>query len=127
VFDGPGNGDQGWADAVFVGFDGDYAGSYEAANLIHTMTFQVREYEEVVITGAIVSWSGDIVPKSCRDRAVALLAGLDSIIRTDPTLGLSQDVIANLDTGIMFQEPFADGHACRITFTVNVKTYLMLS
>ena len=127
VFDGPAATDAGWFDAVFIGFDGDWQGTYEAVQIAQTWAYTggTSQYEELHLICSAVSWSGALDPKGCRDRAATLLAGVETVLRTDPTVGLGgATIITALEVGTVFQEPFPDGHACRILFTIHAHTFL---
>lgn len=126
VFDGPAATDQAWTDAVFFGFDGDWQGAYQSALLDQTWAYlgNSSQFEQLHLDCAAIAWSGSLDPKGCRDRAITILAAVDTVLRTDPTVGMGGSEITSLQVGTMFQEPFADGHSCRILFTIHATGFL---
>lgn len=127
VYDGPAATDSGWTDAVFVGFDGDWKGTFEACLINQMWAYQgnTSTFEDVEVRCAAIAWSGDLTPKPIRDRALILMGGVEKALRTDPTVGMGGDTIAKLNLGTMYQEPFTTlGQACRITFNIAVHLYL---
>lgn len=126
VFDGPAPTDQVWTDAVFIGFDADWAGSYQSVLIDQKWAYLggTSQFEELHLDCAAVAWSGDLAPKGCRDRALAILAGVETVLRTDPTVGMGPAAITALQVGTMFQEPYADGYSCRILFTIHATGFL---
>lgn len=125
VYDGPvTSGDTQWSQAVFVGFDGDFLGSWEAA-LIN----QVRPYlgvttaqETLEIRCCAEAVSGDLTTKVVRDQALAMLAGVETVIRTDPSLGVDGTTNATLAVGTLYQIMWSDALHVRIPFVVHVVT-----
>lgn len=131
VWDGPiVSGD--YSDAVYIGFDGDYADGEERA------VTSVQEWrglgaksrsEELQIAGAAVIRIGDgaMTWKPARDAAIALLTTVGQTLRADPSVGLgpptvSSDFVAELWPGDMFQETGPEGMQVRIVFTIHCKT-----
>jgi hypothetical protein len=129
VFDGPAATADNWTDAVFVGFDGFQDSAYEAGTIDHQWAYvgNTSAFETVTVNCSIMSWTGDITPKPARDSALVLLAGVETVLRTDPTLGIDGSTQAQLLIGTPFQEPFTKGLQVRIPFTVTVTTTLISS
>lgn len=129
VYDGPDVTDSEWADAVFIGFDGDWNGKFDSVRIKQDWSYlgATSRFEEVDIVCSVVSWSGDVTPKPNRDRAIVLLGAVETVLRTDPTLGLDSSVIATLDVANVFQEPFQNGHGCRILFTIHIRDQILTS
>lgn len=124
--------------AVYVGFDGDWrsdaagrvaAGvSYSAAlinqQMIYVGNTSVRE--EVEVPCCVTAWSGDPTCKTARNTVMALLAGVETIIRTDPTLGIDGSTIAELRLGDLYYEFDEGGNMnAHVPFTIHVVTTLL--
>ena len=128
VYDGPDRTAENEVDVVFVGFDGDWvSGTFESASINQSWPYlgNTSRLEDVSVPCCVESWTGDMTPKTARDRAVVLLAGVETVLRTDPTLGIDGSTVAVLTVGIPYQEPSGSGYLCRIVFTVDVKTTLL--
>jgi hypothetical protein len=123
LYDGPGDSSDNWKDATFIGFDGDWEGGFQAVALTQTWAYVggTSRFEQMDIHCAAISWSGENTPKVHRDAALLMVAAVETVIRTDPTLGLDNSVVAELTVGDMFQAPFRDGQECRILFTIAVR------
>jgi hypothetical protein len=123
VWDGPVvTGD--FSDSVFVGYDGDPEGNYEAATLTQDWAGlgAKRRDETLDIHCAVVALSGDGDAKSARDRAKTILTTVETTVRADPSLGQPPQFTAGLKPVAAFQEPTTDGLQIRITFTISIKT-----
>lgn len=130
VQDGPSIQNAEWDDCVYVGFDGDWGNTVAEAVVINQVWpyIGVTTREETSdITCAIVSQTGDDDIKGVRDRAVVLLAAVETVLRTDPTLGIDGSTIAQLSPVAVYQETTQAGLACRVLFTISVKTTLTSS
>jgi hypothetical protein len=129
VWDGPIiTGD--YSDAVYVGFDGDYTGEEKAASTIQAWAGignRARK-EELDIVCSICTMTGDAASwKTPRDTAIAILATVGQVLRSDPSIGLgpptiSADFVAELWPGEFFQETGPAGYQIRIVFTIHIKT-----
>jgi hypothetical protein len=116
------------SDAVFIGYDGDPDGDFQAAESdqewigIGALT---RE-EKFHINCAAVVTVGDGNVKLARDTAYALTATVENELRSDPSLGLgppaSRAFIAGFNGGPMFCEPSPIGYQVRVVFQIHVKT-----
>jgi hypothetical protein len=123
VWDGPvSSGDFG--DAVFVGYDGDPDGAFEAATMGQDWTGlgAKRRDETLDLHCAVVTLSGDSDWKPARDRARAVLTIVETTLRADPSLGQPSPFVAGVRPVAAFQEPTTDGLQIRITFTISIKT-----
>lgn len=145
VFDGPNTvGDTMWTQAVFVGFDGNWHETprgqvapgveYEAVLINQQLEYiggpvvgtSVKETLEVRCSAEC--WSGDPTCQTARNQTVALLAGVETVIRTDPTLGIDGGTIASVQVGSLVYEFDPDGNiGCRAPFVVHVLTTILSS
>lgn len=142
VYDGPvTTGDTMWTQAVFVGFDGDWKesprgyaapGDYQAVLINQQMeyiggtVFGTSMKETLEVQCAAEAWSGDPSISTARNQTLALLAGVETIIRTDPTLGIDGSTIATVQVGSLSYAFDDDGQiGCRVTFVVHVETILL--
>ncbi len=138
VFDGPViTTDVMFNQAVFVGFEGDWQGSFEACQIDQEEPYlgnsTVRETLELRCCAD--SWGGDPTWQTLRNSCLALLAGVETVIRTDRTLGIDgTTTVTQVAPGTLIQaptttfgpEPYASsGSLVRIPFIVHVTTYLM--
>jgi hypothetical protein len=136
VYDGPNTaGDTQWTSAVFIGFDGNwhtgpngevaFPASYEGVLVNQELPYvgntTVKETLEVQCVAE--AWSGDPNTQTARNATLAMLAGVETVLRTDPTLGIDGSTIATLRVGSLFYAFDAGGNlAVRIPFTVHVLT-----
>ena len=130
VLDGPSSGDRTWYSAVAIGWDGDDGGNFETALVTHDMPYELGNtsaVEEFDLRCAAMAWGGEPNAKVHRDAAYGLLAGVETIIRTDPTLGIDGATVANIRTATTYQAPVAQGWECRVVFDVRVRTWLSTS
>jgi hypothetical protein len=125
VYDGPvTTGDTQWSQAVFVGFDGNFQGSWESALIDQTRPYLgVTTGEEILeIRCCAEAVSGDLTTKVVRDQALAMLAGVETVIRTDPRLGIDGSTNATLQVGTLYQIAYSDSLHVRIPFVIHVQT-----
>lgn len=130
VYDGPDLVADNSPDSIFVGFTGDWEAPVEDVSIDHGDYYvgNTTITETLVINGQILCWTGDNNPKTVRDRAIVLFAGLETVVRTDPSLGIDSSTLAHLTPTHVFQETFgADdgmraGLVCRLLFSVHVVT-----
>lgn len=138
VYDGPQTGvDTMWQSAVFIGFDGDWRDNprgfvtnsdYQAVLVNQQMAFLGNSsmFEQLEIQCAAEFWSGDVNVQNARNGAIAMLAGVESVIRTDFSLGIDGSTIASLHTGNLSYYFDNDGNVgSRIAFIVHVQTTLL--
>jgi hypothetical protein len=129
VYDGPAMVGDNSPDSIFVGFGGDWETPVESVGIDHGDYYvgNTTITETLVIAGEIICWTGDNAIKPVRDRAIALFAGLETVIRTDPSLGIDGSTLAHLTPSTVDQYTFEGGLACRIAYTVHVITSLKTS
>jgi hypothetical protein len=123
VWDGPVvTGD--FRDAVFVGYDGDPEGAFEAATMTQDWAGlgAKRRDETLDIHCAVVALSGESDTKSARDRAKTVLTTVETTLRANPGLGQPSPFVAGLKPVAAFQEPIDVGLQVRITFTISIMT-----
>lgn len=138
VYDGPlTGGDTMWTQAVFVGFDGNWhedgrgtvpVGVQNTAALINQQLAYVGNTtvrEEIELQCVAEAWTGDPQIKTVRDLANALFAGVQTVLRTDPTLGIDGSTIATASLATFANVFDAGGNTgCQARFTVHVLTTL---
>lgn len=115
-----------FSDCLFVGFDGDFYGPRRS---VHTEQEWVglgakRRTETINIPCAAVAIHNDEVAKPARDRAFAIFATAETVLRTDPSLGQSPTpFIAAVTVPEMWWD-WTDGEGvqARLTFTVTIET-----
>lgn len=141
VFDGPVTGaNTMWTQAVFVGFDGDWRSNnrgqvasgvqYNAVLVNQERPYlgNTTAFEQLEIPCCAEAWSGDPTCKTVRDQCLAMLAGVETVIRTDPTLAVDGSTIASLQVGNLDYEFDEGGNLnAHIPFTVHVQTTLTTS
>lgn len=139
VFDGPfTGGDTMWTSAVFIGFNGDWrlaaAGlptpgvEYQAVLVNQEMRDLgvTSVYEQTDIACVATAWTGESAVKVVRDQTLAMWAGVGTVIRTDPTLGIDGSTIAQIST-YTFENDFDARNqiGVAVRFVVNVRTTLL--
>lgn len=132
VFDGLPVSDDFPDNAVFVGWDADAEGNYQSASIQQTWSSAIgtrRRDETVDIICALVIHYGDGDRwKPVRDRALLVMADLETKLRNAPDLNLGvntvrQTIVAEFKPIDTFQEPYSDtGFWFRCTFLVSVNT-----
>lgn len=141
VYDGPATGGgTTWTQAVFVGFDGRWGENGRGQTAAHTeynavLINQERPYlgvttvtEHLEIPCCAEAWSGDPTVKTVRDQCLVMLAGVEKVVRTDPTLGVDGATNTTLTVGDLSYEFDAGGNLnAHIPFTVHVQTTLTTS
>lgn len=113
--------------AVYVGYDGDEDGDYNATENWTQEWAGLgaqRKNETFDITCCVISWSGEVTVAARRQTALAVLAAVESALRSAVNigLGLPQPTVATWSSGQLFQEQGANGLQARIPFTVSVRT-----
>ncbi len=138
VFDGPViTTDVMFNQAVFIGFDGNWQGTFESVLINQREPYlgPSTVEETLDIRCCADAWGGDPTWQTLRNQCLAVLAGVETVIRTDRSLGIDGSTIATqVSPGSMYQaptttfgpEPYASsGSLVRIPFVVHVTTYLM--
>ena len=138
VYDGPVDTlDVMFNQAVFIGFDGNWQGTFESAVDNARMRYlgNTSMQETIDLRCCSIAWSGDPTWQILRNQALAVLAGVETVIRTDPTLGIDGSTIAQVPAvDSVYQlppttwgpEPYTSaGAAVRIPFIVHVETILL--
>jgi hypothetical protein len=130
-----------WTQAVFIGFDGTWndnargqvaAGIQYAAALINQemprYIGNTTALEQLEIQCCAEAWSGDPAIKTVRDQCIAMINGVENIIRTDPSLGIDGSTIAHLNVGNLYYSFDEGGNInAHIPFTVHVQSTLLTS
>lgn len=78
------------------------------------------------VTCAALSWSGGTDQKAVRDAAYATVAGVETLLRTDPKLGLSSFpyLVAEMGDERLMQNQFDDGVEALVIFLVKFRARL---
>lgn len=140
IYDGPATGGNTmWTQAVFVGFNGDWhtnaAGTstgqaYEAVltnqQLVYVGPTSNREELEIQCVAAI--WSGDTNIQAARNSALTLFGAVQTVLRTDPSLGIDGSTVAQGLVGTLEYDYDTGGNVgAAIRFTIHVTTTLLTS
>jgi hypothetical protein len=119
---------------VFVGFDGlweetETSNGTTLADISQQFAYlgNTAMFEELTIYCIAQGWSGTSDLLAVLDQAMAMFHGVETVLRTDPTLGIDGSVIAGLDvSGQLRAEYDAGGNvAVRVPFTIKVETTLL--
>lgn len=113
--------------AVYVGYDGDPEGDFNATeNWAQDWAGlgAQRKNETFDIVGCVISWSGDVSVPERRATALAVLAAVESDLRAAANigLGLPAPTVAAWASGQLFQEQGPKGLQARIPFSISVQT-----
>jgi hypothetical protein len=122
VWDGPVVTDD-FAPAVFVGYDGNPDGTFEAVTGTQDWAAlgAKRRSETFSVICAAVALSGGTATKPGRDAVYALLDIVGTTLRADPSLGLgTPPFVAELKPVALFTEPTSNGLQCRWVFTIDI-------
>lgn len=87
----------------------------------------MRRQETYPIGGGILilkRGAGEEVAKAARDRAYAILAEMEIVLRANPTLGLGARTDVQLASALLFQGWQENGRLAAIDFTILVKAEL---
>ncbi|MEV4159006.1 hypothetical protein [Nonomuraea dietziae] len=124
VYDGPLISGEQPADSVFIGYDGDPEGEFQAAAAEQSWAgLGARAKDETVqIVGAVIARRGDTNVRKARVRGYQLLAAVEDALRASPALGMPPPTTVAMAAGTCFQEQHARGVQCRITFSIAVET-----
>jgi hypothetical protein len=134
VYDGPSTQDSMFTQAVFVGFDGNWdetetSTGTTGADITQNFAYlgNTGMFEELTVYCIAQGWTGDTNIKAVRDQALAMFHGVETVLRTDPTLGIDGSVIAGLNIGGTLRYEYDPGGnvACRVPFTIRVETTLL--
>jgi hypothetical protein len=129
IWDGPiTTGDP--SDAVYIGYDADPQGGEEQGAEVQQgwagIGTESRDEEGQIMCAVVVLTGNQITGwKGPRDRAYALLDGVNGAIRGTPakaSLGLSPPMTAELWPGAYFQEANPDGFQARLLFQIHYTT-----
>lgn len=119
---------------IYVGYDGDNEGDYNATedwSQDWAGLGAQRKTETFDVVCAVWSWSGDMDVATRRARALAALDAAQTALRAalNIGLGLPQPTVAQWSQGQLLQEPVidpvagtVDGLRCRIPFSISVST-----
>lgn len=111
-------------DAVFVGYDGDPDGEFQAiANHVQSWASlgAKKRNESFSIICAVCVLLGDDIVKVARDKGYAMLAQVEDALRADPSVGQLSPFVASIKPSVAFTEPTENGMQVRIPFTIDVE------
>lgn len=108
---------------LFIGSIPDSDVSAEGTQDFNAAGAVSRDEQFTVYCTAFV-WAGDLVVKTVRDAAFAIVAQVEQAIRADPTLNAA--VLYSRMSGVtaVAQRQGEDGTDCTVTFTVAARAYL---
>lgn len=127
VVDGPFLTGEDPTSAVYVGYDGDPEGDFNATENWSQDWAGLgaqRKNESFDIVGCVISWSGDVTVADRRATALAVLGAVESDLRAAANigLGLPQPTTVMWASGQLFQEQGPRGLQARIPFSISVRT-----
>ncbi|MFJ4735284.1 hypothetical protein ACIP6V_23925 [Streptomyces sp. NPDC088770] len=120
IVDGPLVSLSGAREWLFVGYDGDPEGEANVASTTQTWAgLGARaKNEEIQLTCAILVRRGSTAVRPLRDRAFAIFAEAEAVVRADPSLGLPPPTVCSI-TETAFSAPQTDkGIEGRLAFTL---------
>lgn len=124
VVDGPLVSDSAAGAWVFVGYDGDPEGDYVTAQTTQQWAGlgAKAKNEDIVLTGAVLVKQGATKVKPCRDRAFAVFAQVEAVVRADPALGLPTPTVCSVSEHTFHTEQTPNGIQGRLPFTLTCST-----
>ena len=131
VYDGPVSaGDTMWTQAVYVGFDGEWANNiYAAVDLRQDLNYlgNTSMFEEFDIHCVAEAWYGDVNVQAARNGTLTLFAGVQQVLRTDPTLGVDGSTVTGLTLAGQLRYEFDNSGniLARLPFDIHVITTLL--
>lgn len=126
VYDGPPVTDDPLFEVVTVGFAFDESddSSFEITQSYHDLGPAAKRDEQVDVRCAVYASNGDGDMGAARARAVVLLGAVESVLRANPSLGLSDALRTELSVGTGRQEQAPEGAACIVQFTVTATSLI---
>lgn len=126
VWDGPPITGDPLPEVVTVGFAFDESddSSFEITQSYHDLGPAASRDETVDVRCAVYSSNGDGDMGAARARAVVLLGAVESVLRANPTLGLTEVMRAELSVGTGRQAQTPEGAACIVQFTVTATSII---
>lgn len=123
VLDGPQVTESSAADWVLVGYDGDQNGDFQAATTAQEWAgLSTRRGERITLTVALVASRGDTDVRAARERVYALGERLESLLRANPSLGLTTAQVA-VESTALHQEQTAKGVQARLILALGCQTF----
>lgn len=124
IIDGPVVQDSPLTDWVFIGYDGDPAGDFEAASTAQSWVGigAKRKDEDIVLNCGIVASRGDTNVPAARSRAYVLMAAVETALRVDLSLGMPPPTVIEVAAEALYQEQTDAGIQARIPFSVAART-----
>lgn len=124
VWDGPvPTGD--FSDALYLGYDADPLGERQAASSTTKWAGigAKKRDETITIIGAAVAISGDGIAKDARDRAYAIVAAAEQLLRIDPSMAQPPPFVASISETQLFWDWLENaGLQARLAFQIDVET-----
>ena len=109
---------------VFVGYDGDPGGEFQATSTQQDWAGlgAKAKNEEISLTCSVLVRSGSTSVKPLRDRAFQIFASVEAVLRADPALTLPPPTVCNIAEHGFHPEQTAQGLQVRLPFTVTCTT-----
>lgn len=111
-------------DRLFVGYDGDPEGEFQAADLGSEwagLGAKARD-EEFDIVCAVVTRPGFTSASEARNAAITLFQTAAAALRANPSLGLPPPTVAAARAEALYTPPTSSGVQGRLVFNVHVNT-----
>ena len=125
VVDGPFVTESDRSEWVFIGYDGNPEGDFEAVTIEQSWAGLGAKAKNEIddITCAVVVAAGDHRDiKGARDRVYAIFADVEDAFRANPSLGFTSPTVAELSSGTLHQEQTDSGIQVRFVFNVSIMT-----
>ncbi|MYR84085.1 hypothetical protein GTY41_03780 [Streptomyces sp. SID685] len=124
VVDGPLVSNSAASEWVFVGYDGDPGGEFQATSTLQEWAGigAKAKNEEITLTCCALVRSGSTSVKPVRDRAYQIFAAVEAAVRSNPALALPPPTVCSISEHTFFPEQTANGLQGRLPFTVTCTT-----
>lgn len=126
VWDGPPVSGDPLPEVVTVGFafnDDDYTAASITQEL-HELGAAAKRDETVDVTCAVMASNGDADMATARTRCITLLGAVESVLRADYSLGLTDVLRVELAVGTLRQAQTQTGAAAIVQFTVTATSLI---
>lgn len=116
-----------FADSVYVGYDGDPEGDYEAATMDQQWAglgakARTETFDIICAVVVLIGDDGPQIVKMARDTAYSMLATAETVLRADPSLAQIPMFVAEIRPMAIYIEPGPQGDQARLVFHIHVQT-----